>query len=100
MLTLRDPPNPRNEISWDYTGGTFIVWPADYGLNHVRVKIGVAALSDYIGGDGVGMLNGEIEAALVQHRDLIQRLAQAKYRRGSSAVTLDVGDFPARSKSG
>jgi hypothetical protein len=55
------------------------------------------ALGDY-DGHPLGINTGEIEAALVRHRDLIQQLAQAKYQSGNSEVTLDVGDFPARTR--
>ena len=52
------------------------------------------ALGDY-DGHALGINNKEIKAALTRHRDLIQQLAQAKYRAGDDAVALDVGGFPA-----
>jgi hypothetical protein len=65
------------------------------GAKLVRVRIGVMALGDY-DGHALGIRSEEIEAALTRHRDLIQQLAQAKYRESDDEVTLDVGDFPAR----
>jgi hypothetical protein len=62
LLILRDVPNLRVESAWEYKSGpsiaqntSFIAWPADDGPRFVRVKISVTALSDYIGGDGLGM---------------------------------------------
>lgn len=102
MLILRDIPNPRNAGFWDHLGGdgdrsmNVIVWPADDGPKLVRVRVGLMALGDY-DGRPLGINCAEIEAALARYRDLIQQLAQAKYRDGDLEVTLDVGDFPARS---
>jgi hypothetical protein len=97
MLILRDVPDPGNEDFWDYQGGSrrFIVWPAEDGRKLVRVRVGVTALGEY-DGHPLGINNVEIKAALTRQHDLIQQLAQAKYRDGDE-VTLDVGDFPARS---
>jgi hypothetical protein len=101
MLILRDIPNLKNEDSWarqrrDGDRSVIIfVWPADDGAKFVRVRVGVMALGDY-DGHPLGINDVEIEAALVRHRDLIQRLAQDKHRAGDDEVTLDVGDFPVR----
>jgi hypothetical protein len=101
MLTLREVPDPRNADFWDDTSGSdrsinIIAWPADIGSKLVRVRVGLMALGDF-DSNPLGIHTGEIEAALTLHRDLIQRLAQKKYREGNDEVTLDVGDFPARS---
>jgi hypothetical protein len=101
MLILRDVPNPRNVDFWDHKSGdsdhgmNFIVWPADHGAKLVRVRVGLMALGDY-DGEPLGINNEKIEAALSRHRDLIQKLAQAKYKAGDDEVTLDTGDFPVR----
>jgi hypothetical protein len=99
MLILRDVPNPRKPGFWDHQSGddnrsaNIIIWPADDGAKQVDVRIGLKALGDY-DGHPLGISSKEIEAALTKHRDLIQQLAQAKYRPGDGEVTLDVGDFP------
>ena len=101
MLILRDVPDPKNADFWDHQSGggdrsmNIIVWPADDGAKLVRVRVGLMALGDY-DGHPLGINSGDIEAALTRHRDLIQQLAQAKHRAGDDAVTLDVGEFPAR----
>lgn len=93
MLKLRDVPEPTYEESWEYENGTngraFIIWPADVGSELVSVRVDVTALSDHIGGDGLGRHTGKIRAALEQYRDVIQELAQSKYQNGVSEVTLD-----------
>jgi len=53
------------------------------------------ALGDY-DGRPLGIHSGEVEDALTRNRELIQQLAQAKYRDGDTVVTLDVEDFPVR----
>jgi hypothetical protein len=101
MLILRDVLNPRNVNFWERQSGdgdrsmNIIVWPADDGAKLVRVRIGLMALGDY-DGHPLGINSGEIAAALTRQRELIQQLAQAKYRPGDDEVTLSVGDFPAR----
>ena len=89
MLILRDMPNPRDESAWEHKSGpsigqntNFFVWPADDGPKYIPVKINVTALSDYIGGDGLLGHSGRAETALTKHCQLIQRLAQLKYRDG------------------
>jgi hypothetical protein len=57
--------------------------------------VGLRALGEYEG-RALGIHSGEVEAALSRNRDLIQQLARAKYRDSDDQVTLDVGDFPAR----
>jgi hypothetical protein len=100
MLILRDVPNPRNVDFWDHQGDdrdrsmNIIVWPANDGASLIRVRVGLMALGDY-DGHPLGIKSGKIEAVLTRHRDLIQLLAQSKYRTGDDKVTLDVGDFPA-----
>jgi hypothetical protein len=99
MLTLRNVPNLRDANVWEHPSGdggdsaNVIRWPADDGNKLVLVRVGVMALGDY-DAYGLGINSAEVEDALTRHRDLIQQLAQAKYRAGDEQVTLDVGDFP------
>jgi hypothetical protein len=101
MLILRDVPDPRNLDFWKHQNGdvgrsaNVIIWPADDGSKFVRVRVGLMALGDY-DGSPLGINNDAIEAALIRHRDLIQELAQVKYRVGDDDVILDVDDFPTR----
>jgi hypothetical protein len=106
MLTLRDVPETTSADFWDHVNGSddrsmnFVVWPADAGRQLVRVRISTLALGEY-DGKSLGIHTGNVRAALERHRDLIQRLAQAKYgQQPVAVVTLDVGDFPSRPKTG
>lgn len=100
MLTLRGVPDTTDNQFWDHVSSgksmNFVIWPADLGDKFVRVKISTTALSEY-DGESFGIDAEKIKAALERHRELIQQLAQSKYQRGTSNVTLDVGDFPTRS---
>jgi hypothetical protein len=97
MLILADVPDTADAQFWEHTGGSdasmnFVLWPAHVGPKHVTVRISTRALSDY-DGEKFEIDSGKVNAALKRHRDLIQRLAQSKYRQGDNVVTLDVGDF-------
>jgi hypothetical protein len=99
MLILRDVPNPTNQDFWETQGiegmtKTFFRWPADDGSNFVLVRISRDAFNQATG-QNLGIRNEEVRAALLSYRDLIQDLARAKRQSGDTAVTLDVGDFPA-----
>ena len=100
MLRLRDIPNTTDNQFWEHVSAgksmNFVVWPADVGSKFVRVRISTAALSEY-DGENFAINAAKTRAALKRHRELIQQLALSKYRQGNSDVTLDVGDFPARS---
>jgi hypothetical protein len=109
MLILRSVPDTTDNQFWEHTADNqfwehvsagksmnFVVWPANVGSKFVRVRVSTAALSEY-DGENFGIDSAKTKAALERHRELIQQLARSKYRRGDSEVTLDVGDFPARS---
>jgi hypothetical protein len=101
MLTLRVVPDTTTANFWDHASDgsdrslNFVLWPADVGADFVRVRISTMALGDY-DGKSLGIYSGDVRAALERHRDLIQRLAQSKYRPGDAVMMLDIGDFPAR----
>lgn len=94
MLELRDLPHTLDLDHRD-PQRIFAQWPADDGPEHVIVRINTYALSNY-DGEKFSIDIEKIKAALKRHRDLIQDLARRKNRQGGS-VTLDIGDFPARS---
>jgi hypothetical protein len=100
MLILSNVPNSVDEAFWEYEVSedikkTFFRWPAEDGSNFVLVRISRDAFNQGTG-QNLGIRNEEVRAALLNYRDLIQDLARAKYRPGDTAVTLDVGDFPAK----
>ena len=102
MLTLVGYPNTANADTWDHGGDGdksiyYLVWPADDGPKRVRIRISARAFGDYCS-DPFGVDIAKAAHALVRHRDLIQQLAQAKYRPGDSIITLDIGDFPTQPK--
>jgi Protein of unknown function (DUF1488) len=103
MLTLHNVPNLVDNQFWEHVRHVsgdrtmnYVLWPADVGSAHVNVRISTTALSEYDGRQFAIDIE-KVEAALARHRELIQQLAQSKYRQGDSVVTLDIGDFPARS---
>jgi hypothetical protein len=97
MLTLHNVPNLVDNQFWERVSGeNYVLWPADVGSVNVNVRISTTTLSEYDGKQFTIDIE-KVEAALARHRELIQQLAQSKYRQGDSVVTLDIGDFPARS---
>lgn len=96
MLILRDIPNTANEDCWEHREvdglriKSFVRWPGDNSGKSVKVLVNVSALGDRVG-ENIGPRHAR--TALQAHRDLILKLAQAKYRKGDVVVTLDVGDF-------
>jgi hypothetical protein len=93
-FVLRDVPNTIIEDFWKYIGNRrYLVWPADAGTGFARVLVGVDALGEYDGND-IGVDSTKAKAALEKHRDVIQRLAQSKFREGVADVVLEVDDFP------
>ena len=96
MLILYDTPNTANEDCWEHQEvdglriTSFVRWPGDNGGKSVKVLVNVSALGDRVG-ENIGTRHAQ--TALLTHRDLILKLAQAKYRKGDAVVTLDVGDF-------
>lgn len=100
MLTMQSVPDTTDNQFWEHVSGgksmNFVVWPADVGSKLVRVRISSAALSEY-DGENFGIDSAKTKAALERHHELIQQLARSKFRQGDSEVTLDIGDFPARS---
>ena len=93
MLILRNVPDTMDNYSWFWEPASkgksmnFVVWPADIGSQLVRVKISTAALSEY-DGKNFGIDTAKTRAALERHRELIQKLAQSKYRQGETDVNF------------
>src|SRR5215831_3814986 len=72
--------------------GPYVRWPADLRHDLVVVRISTVGLSEY-SGEPFAIDTAKTKAALVRHRDLIQRLAVAKRKAGDSVVTLEASDF-------
>jgi len=91
MLVLRNVPDTTDAQFWDHSG-PYVRWPADLRHDLVVVRISTVGLSEY-SGEPFAIDTAKTKAALVRHRDLIQRLAVAKRKAGDSVVTLEASDF-------